>query len=389
MLVGVAIACEVIARAQTAIHAAPEQMTPVVARALQAPTPFAGSDGHVHLVYELETTNFSSGEAILERLEILDRASRSVVADLDRAALASRLQPAGRRDTVERLAPSMAATLFLHVIVDDAEHVPDALAHRLTIRALAAPPDRQTITDVAALVDVERRAVPVLDAPLAGGGYIAADACCDATRHTRAVLPIDGALRVAQRFAVDWEQVDAEGRVYHGPREEVRSYAIYGKEALAAADATVASVLDGAPEQVPGTYPTGIEPAQADGNAVVLDLGHGAYALYTHLQPGSIRVAAGQAVRRGDVLGLVGNTGNSVAPHLHFQVMDGPSPLASNGLPYVLRAFTITGVAPSTAAFDEAEATGKPLEMRRVDPATRHEAQMPLDLSIVAFDAAP
>jgi murein DD-endopeptidase MepM/ murein hydrolase activator NlpD len=202
------------------------------------------------------------------------------------------------------------------------------------------------------------------------------------------ILQIDGALHVAQRFAVDWEQLDGEGRIYRGPRADVRSYAIYGKEALAVADATVASVMDGAPEQVPGAYPVGIDPAHADGNAVVLDLGHGAYALYAHLQPGSIRVAAGQAVRRGDVLGLVGNSGNSIAPHLHFHVMDGPSPLASNGLPSVLRGFTITGVATSTTAFDDAEATGEPLAVRRVAPATRHEAQMPLDLSVVGFDTA-
>lgn len=389
LFVIVAIACDRTARDHgPATDASPEQMTPVIARALQAPVPFAGSDGRMHLVYELATTNFSSGDAILERLELLDQATQSVVTALDRAALATRLQPAGRRDTVDRLAPSMTATLFLHVVVDDADRVPDALAHRLTVRALAAPPDRQMITDVTALVDVDRRVVPLLSPPLAGGGYVAGDACCDAIRHTRAILPIDGALHVAQRFAVDWEQVDGEGRIYRGPRADVRSYAIYGKEALAVADATVASVMDGAPEQVPGAYPAGIDPAHADGNAVVLDLGHGAYALYAHLQPRSIRVTAGQAVRRGDVLGLVGNSGNSIAPHLHFHVMDGRSPLASNGLPSVLRGFTITGVATSTTAFDDAEATGEPLAVRRVEPATRHEGQMPLDLSIVGFDTS-
>ena len=54
------------------------------------------------------------------------------------------------------------------------------------------------------------------------------------------------------------------------------------------------------------------------------------------LQPGSLRVKAGQRVRRGDVLGLLGNSGNSTGPHLHFQVMDGPSPLGAEGLPYVI-----------------------------------------------------
>ena len=381
-------ACDGAETRQAGPAPSPEQMTPVILGPMARPVAFAGSDGRMHLVYELAVTNFSSAEAVLERLEVLDRTTGSVAAVLDRAALATRLQPAGRRDSVQSLGFSMAATLFLHIRFADAAAVPGALAHRLTVRALAAPPDKQLITAETAALDVDRRSVPVLGPPLAGEGFVAADACCDAIRHTRAILPIDGGLWLAQRFAVDWEQLDGEGRVYAGPRTDPKSYTIYGKDALAVADATVASVVDGVPEQVPGEYPTGISPAQADGNAVILDLGGGAYALYAHLQPRSIRVAKGQAVRRGDVLGLVGNSGNSVAPHLHFHVMDGPSPLASNGLPSVIDAFTITGVGVSTEAFDHAEATGTALALRVVEPATRHAAQMPLDLSVVRFPRA-
>ena len=53
----------------------------------------------------------------------------------------------------------------------------------------------------------------------------------------------------------------------------------------------------------------------------------------------------GDRVRPGQTLGLLGNTGNTDAPHLHFQIMDGRSPLQSNGLPFVFDRFTGTGLA--------------------------------------------
>ncbi len=146
-------------------------------------------------------------------------------------------------------------------------------------------------------------------------------------------------------------------------------------------------VIDGLPQQVPGVFPEGISPDQADGNSVILDIGGGNYALYAHFQPGSIRVKEGEQVKRGEMLALVGNSGNSLAPHLHFHVMDGPESLASNGLPYPVDSFEITGRnTAGTEAFDEAEAKGTPLEVDRVDPAKRVTHVMPLDQIVVSFD---
>lgn len=72
------------------------------------------------------------------------------------------------------------------------------------------------------------------------------------------------------------------------------------------------------------------------GNAVVLDIGDGQYAYYAHMKPGSIRVKAGEHVKRGDWLGQIGNSGDSRWPHLHFQVTTSPDILASEGLPFVI-----------------------------------------------------
>jgi hypothetical protein len=361
----------------------PEQITPLLLAVPDAPSPFTGSDGRTHLVYELWITNFSSGDAVVRGVDVLG--DGATLATLDAAAVAARLQPAGRRDATATLAAGGTALLFVHVTLADGATAPARLSHVVHAHVDAAPPGRQDMTVAGGDVAIDRRPVVVVGPPLRGGRYVAADSCCDATRHTRAALPVDGRVRVAQRYAVDWERLDDAGRIYAGPRERLERYAIFGAEALAVADARVASVLDGQPEQTPGTYPSGIDIALADGNSVILDLGEGRWALYAHLQPGSIRVKAGDRVTRGQVLGLVGNSGNSVAPHLHFHVMDAPSPLAANGLPYEIDAFEVVGQAPSTEAFDAAEADGTPLAFTPRTPPALVERALPLDQSIVVF----
>src|SRR3712207_5426622 len=99
----------------TASRAAVEDtqaFTPIVAQVLDAPIPFAGSDGRTHLVYELEATNFTSGKTAIEQLEVLDSDTDDVVATLGAEEVEGRLQPAGLREAAGTLAPSMAAIIF-------------------------------------------------------------------------------------------------------------------------------------------------------------------------------------------------------------------------------------------------------------------------------------
>ena len=363
-----------------------ERMTPLLLAVHDAPIPFNGSDGRTHLVYELWITNFSSGDATVEQVDVLG--DGTILETLDAAAMSARLQPAGRRDARATMPSSTTSLLFLHLTLAPAARVPARLSHQVRAHIDAAPPGQQQMTISGGDVTVDRRHVVVIGPPLRGARFVAADSCCDATRHTRAALSVDGHVRIAQRYAVDWEQLDDAGRVYVGPREQLTSYTIFGHEALAVANARVVMALDGLPEQVPGKLPEAIPLTEADGNAVVLDLGGGRFALYAHLQPGSLRVRVGDHVTRGQTLGLVGNSGNSSAPHLHFHVMDGPSPLASNGLPYEIDAFAVTGHSSGTAAFDHAEESGEPLAFTPVDPPRRVTRALPLDQTVVEFPAS-
>lgn len=361
----------------------PDVLTPLLFAVENPPVPFLGSDGQTHLVYELFVTNFSSGEALLERVEVLG--DGKVIATLDATALARRLQPAGQREASGTLPPSTQALLFLHVALPADAPVPKKLSHRISARITAAPPGKQAMTETGGETAVARGDVVVIAPPLSGVRFISADSCCDATRHTRAALPVNGRVFIAQRFAVDWEQLDGEGRIYKGAQGEPSSYTIYGRDVLAVADAPVVSVIDGLPDQPPGKMPSGISIDAADGNSVVLDFGRDRYALYAHLRAGSITVKPGDKVKRGQVIAHVGNSGNTLAPHLHFHVMDSPSPLASNGLPYAIDAFTVTGATGGTKAFDQAEADGVPIAITPMTPPRAVKNALLLDQLEIRF----
>ena len=364
---------------------AEEAMTPLLMAVHDAPIPFTGSDGRVHLVYELWLSNFSSGDVTVKQVDVVG--DGKALETLDAAAVATRLQAAGQRVSAGTMPKGSQGLLFLHVTLGPGAVVPGQLSHRIVLRAEAAPPGMQEMTETGGVVTVDRAVVARIGPPLSGDGYISADSCCDATRHTRAAMPVNGRVWVAQRYAVDWEQTDAQGRIYVGPQDKLESYAIFGKPVLAVADAVVASVVDGRPEQAPGKYPTNIPLEQADGNCVILDLGGGRFAMYAHMQPGSIRVRKGDRVKLGQAIGLVGDSGNSVVPHLHFQVMAGNSSLSANGLPYEISAFRVTGKTDGTAAFDEAEEKGTPLAITALSPVQEVKDAMPLDQLIVSFAA--
>jgi len=377
----------VLSLATTAARAA-ENPTPLILSVQDAPVPFTGSDGNTHLVYELWLLNFSSGDIAVQKLEILG--DNKVIQTLDAPAIATRLQPVGLRDSTGTLAKSTQALLFVHVTLPAGTAIPHRLTHRITTYIAAAPPAFQHLILTGGETAPDHQTVAVLHPPLAGDNYVSADSCCDSTRHMRAALGVNNRVWLAQRYAVDWEQLDAHDRIYSGPREKLESYTIFGKPVLAVADATVVSVIDGLPEQTPGKYPEGISLDQADGNSVILRLddprfhGH-IFALYAHMQPGSLRVHSGDKVHPGQVIGLVGDTGNSLVPHLHFQLMAEPSSLASNGLPYAIDSFEVTAQIPSTEAFDQAEANGTPIPHHTLPTTRPIEKALPLDQLILSF----
>ena len=369
----------------------PDQFTVVVAATLDSgQSPVLGTDGKLHVVYELQLTNAKADLATLQEIQVLDADHPSrVVATFAGADLLHRLrkltakEPAGSLDIPEDVSRLVLVDL---TFAADAQ-VPRQLIHRFRLLGqpvTGGPPAQLDYT--AAPFDLAGKPL-VIGPPLAGPGWVDINGCCGSdTIHRNTVLPVNGRLADTQRFAIDYMRLDAQGRFVHGDPADVRNYTDYGAQLIAVADGRVVSTLSNLDDQVPGTLPdpSTITLENVDGNHVVLDLGHGVFAFYAHMQRNSVTVKVGDRVRRGQVLGLLGNTGNTSAPHLHFHLMDGPSVLGSSGLPYTYDRFSVAGSidAAQFAASDSLEGVWNQGLLPTPSPRSR---QFPLDLTLVDF----
>lgn len=120
-----------------------------------------------------------------------------------------------------------------------------------------------------------------------------------------------------QQYAYDFLKV-AEGKSYRGDPDKNESYLAFGQPILAPCDGTVVLAIDGVPDNIPGE----LNPVHKTGNTLVLRTDAGEYILMAHLKEGSLAVEKGQQVRRGDLLALCGNSGNSTEAHLHLQLQN-------------------------------------------------------------------
>ncbi|MGH2349065.1 MAG: M23 family metallopeptidase [bacterium] len=338
-----------------------DQLTPILMSILTPPSPVRGTDGLVYLQYELLLTSYSRGTFEVERIEVLDARTGRVVSDVSGAAVQTRLRSFGGEQRNAVLQPAQTAFALLFPTFRAMADVPRTLTHRVTLKPqrVSAILGRRVLL-AGARIGVDPRPPLVLGPPLEGAGWYATGSCCLKV-HAGAILPINGRLFIAQRYAIDWIRLDGRGRAYVGDPNLPASWLGYGARLLAVRSGTVVSVLDGLPERVPGQLPADTTLQNATGNHVVLDVGGGYFVFYAHMQPGSVRVKLGQRVRQGQMLGLLGNSGNTSAPHLHLHVMDSPSPLASQPRAYVFARVTVRGKVPLELSEDELADRGAPL----------------------------
>lgn len=332
------------------------------------PTAFP-SGPHIYLMYELHLTNFMPMPVSLSRIDVLDAdaGTGQPISTFEMTQLQSMFKPLGGKspsDPMDRLviADGQCAIVFMAVVFDRGSHVPERLLHRVTT---AYAPEE------GAVISTHHTELHVLGPPVEGADWLASDGPSndEDNHHRRGVVILDGRPVDSRRYAIDWEQVKG-GVTFSGDARDVHSYYSYGKAALAVADGRVVTARDGLPDNIPG-HGDAFHPAvpitleTAAGNTITLDLGGGQFAYYMHLRPGSLRVKVGEPVQQGQLLALVGGSGDAREPHLHFEVTTSSKLLAGEGVPYLIDRYSSKSTSDGRTEL--------------------HTRELPLDKNVVMF----
>jgi hypothetical protein len=226
----------------------------------------------------------------------------------------------------------------------------------------------------------------VLTPPFKGDGWVDLNGCClEIGPHRFVTNPTNGSLDPSEQFAIDWIKIDEHGKAFRGDGKKSEDWLCYGVDILAVADGTVVEATRDLPDQPPGVAPSNITVPEIAGNHVILDLGEGRYAMYAHLAPHRVTVHVGDDVRAGDKLGLLGNSGNTTGPHLHFQISDRPSTLDTTSLPFVFEAMLLQSrTSANLEEIDDFSIKGIALPMTLKSAKTKKRT-MPLSRDIVSF----
>ena len=364
--------------------------TPILMQSVYPPSALTGSDGQRHLAYEVLLTNGSPRPASITGLTVRAGSSNGPVlqvldASAVKAIMALFLDLSGTRSN--SLPSYSTAELVLDTTIPKSEPTPSMLSLRLSATfqpplpgqapAVSIFPD--SVSEYLPAIAVSRDRPVMLSEPLTGGDWLDANACCTFNAHRGAVFGAAGRPVSGERYAIDFIRIDHQVRLYRpgSPPTMATNYS-YGAHLLAVAGGTVVAVQDGLPDQPPNAKPAGLTLNEMGGNDVVVRIHPGVYAFYAHIPPGKVSVHVGQRVHTGQVIGELGNSGNSNNPHLHFQLMDGPSPLTSQGLPFEFRSFTLLANARDNGS-------SAPPDLVSLHPAPVLHHAYPLENTVIGF----
>jgi hypothetical protein len=375
-----------IATAMVVVVAAQESRARIDVRVGVAPTPFSGSDGQIHLAYELTVTGLTGAHrARFERVEVFGESDPKPLvsyasSDLDQRVMRPEGDPKSRYGPVVSAGSTALIHVWITLLKDQA--VPRTLRHSFRISA----EDGAEVQAGDARVDVRSATPFIVGPPFRAGAWLAHNGPGEHhSPHWGSALVNEGGARIPQRYAIDFIGVDESGKAVRGDyrKSTNEDWIGFGIEIQAGVDGVVHAARDGLIDNQPLVQlPPPASPSASDtyGNYVIIAVNDHTFVHYAHMQRNSVVVKAGQPVRRGQVIGRLGNSGNTNGAHLHFNITDGPLPEASQGLPFVFDTFDLLGKTTPDIALG-AEPSSEP---PRFSPSKRRK-ELPLDGTVVRF----
>jgi len=366
------MACSALSYAETA---------PIPAQLLltiyHAPSPMK-ADNKYYLVYEIYLTNFMKTESTITSFQIDNDQHKQLITLND---LKNAIQSRNKDENAFQFKPGETKTLFIWLPFDKETDIPKNLVHDVDINS-SFQDKNYTFNMGSSMLKVNQTMPVIIDAPIHGKNWLAGNAPSNTSDHRRTSMVINGKPYYAQRYAIDFVQMGKDGKSYTGDVHKNTSYHCYNQDLLAVADGTVVKLQDGIPENIPNSnkFAVPITEKALPGNYIVIDIGHGKYAGYAHIIPGSFKVKLGDHVTRNQVIAKLGNSGNSSEPHLHFQIINASSFLESDGIPYGFKHFS----AHSSELIDEANGS---LSVKLTDqPFKEFSNQLVLENALMNFD---
>ena len=360
-----------------------QNLTPLIGEVITEPQTVKLSDGKHYLMYELNVTNTTPSDYSIEKLTLEDPLNKNkVVGEYSVDDIKGHFQ-VPKKDSPTNILNAHETGIITFCLILEKNEVPKAIDHVLSVKTgtpVSILPAETTERIARTRVDTDKPVV--IGPPLNGDNWLAANVA-DNYGHRNALFPLNGSWFVPERWAVDYVKLDSENKVVSEDVNIFQNYPGYDQDLLAVSDGTVLKVVDEFDDLGIGKVLENMSLANLGGNYVLIDIGGGYSAFYAHLIKGTAKVKKGDKVKRRQVIGKLGNSGNSSGPHLHFHIVKGRDPISAQGVPYVINKFKVIGQ-EKEAGLPEEFFAGAPLEMNTKFKGARTN-EMPADNTVVSF----